>query len=442
MATADPGGFRSVLRLPAFRHLWLSELLALSAQNGIHFVQLVLIERLTGRSVHIGLMIMAFSLPPVLFSPLAGVVVDRVPKKWIILIANLLRGGLAFSYVFFLKVLSGDALLAMVFLITFLGSSLGAFFNPAVLAKIPLVVGEHRLMIANSLFNVTIAGAQFLGLILVAPAAVKLLGLSGAFVVMSLLYLGAFLVALQLPRAVERRVKGVTAASGFERMRQEFREGWHYVATHRLVLLAILQLTLVATLIMILAMIAPGFSARVLGLAPEDAVIVFAPAGLGMVLAILFLGRYGNRLPHTWLQFAMLTLTGVGFGFLAYISRDYSALRIPILDVYPQRVLPLTGMVAINALFIGFGLYSVNTIAQTVVQRYTPAGLRGRVFTVQFMLANLVGLIPLLGAATLADLLGIPVLIRWIAIAAILVAVITLLYALRTGAELNEPQDG
>ncbi|NOX62714.1 MAG: MFS transporter [Chloroflexi bacterium] len=442
MATADSGGFRSVLRLPAFRQLWLSELFALSAQNGIHFVQLVLIERLTGRSVHIGLMIMAFSLPPVLFSPLAGMVVDRVPKKWIILIANVLRGGLALSYVFFLRALSGDALLIMVFLITFLGSSLGAFFNPAVLAKIPLVVGDQRLMVANSLFNVTIAGAQFLGLILLAPAAVKLVGLSGAFSLMSALYLGAFVVALRLPRDAGRRVKGVTAASGFEQMRQEFREGWHYVATHRLVRLAILQLTLVATLIMILAMIAPGFSARVLGLAPEDAVIVFAPAGVGMLLAIIFLGRYGSRIPQTWLQFVMLMLTGAGFGVLAFVSRDYSSLRIPIFDVYPQRLLPLTGMVALTALFIGFGLYSVNTIAQTTVQRFTPAGLRGRVFTVQFMLANLVGLIPLLGAATLADLLGIPILIRWIAIAAIGVAVLTLVYALRTAPEVGRPKEG
>ena len=94
-STSQVSGFRSVLELPAFRQIWLSQLLALTAQNGIHFVQLVLIERMTGRSLHMGLMIAAFMLPPVIFSFLASTVIDRVPKKWVIVTANILRGILA-----------------------------------------------------------------------------------------------------------------------------------------------------------------------------------------------------------------------------------------------------------------------------------------------------------------------------------------------------------
>ncbi|MCO6451572.1 MAG: MFS transporter [Caldilineales bacterium] len=432
MTSTTTGGFRSVLRLPAFRQLWLSQLFALTAQSGIHFVQLILIERLTGSSVQIGLMIAAFSLPPVIFSFLAGAVVDRVPKKWIIVIANLLRGTLALSYLLLLQVLDGTALVISVYLITFLGSSVGAFFNPAVMSKIPLVVGEDRLMVANSLFNVTIAGSQFLGLIMLAPAAVKLGGLGVGFALMGSFYYLAFFFALFLPRDRTRHVQGVTAASGWQRMRSEFAEGWRFVVSHPAVRLAILQLVLIATLIMILAMIAPGFSARVLGLSPEDAVIVFAPAGLGMLVAIAFLGRWGGRFPQAWLQAAMLMVTAVSFGVLAYVSRDYGSLRIPIFDIYPQRLFPLTSMVAITALFMGFGLYSVNTIAQTVVQRRTPAALRGRVFTVQFMLANLIGLIPLFIAAISADILGIPSMIRGIAFACFGVGILTIIHAYRT----------
>jgi len=115
--------YLTVLKLPAFGRLWLSQLFALTAQNGIHLVQVVLIERLTGRSLHIGLMVAAFSLPPVIFSFLSSVVIDRVSKKWIIVISNLLRGCLAFSYILVLNVLEGDALLVAVYAITFLGSS-------------------------------------------------------------------------------------------------------------------------------------------------------------------------------------------------------------------------------------------------------------------------------------------------------------------------------
>jgi len=418
--------YLTVLKLPAFGRLWLSQLFALTAQNGIHLVQVVLIERLTGRSLHIGLMVAAFSLPPVIFSFLSSVVIDRVSKKWIIVISNLLRGCLAFSYILVLNVLEGDALLVAVYAITFLGSSIGAFFNPAVLAKLPLVVGEKSLLVANSLFNLTVAGSQILGLIVVAPVAVKVLGLQGSFALMGTLYLLAFLLVLKLPRDPARIVHGITASSRWRQMLSDFKEGWAFVVTHRSVLLAILQLTLVSSLLMILIVIGPGFSARVLGLAPEDAVLVFTPAALGMLIAMVFLSRYTRSEPPAWLQAVMLVVTGISFAIMAFISRDVSTFNIPILDLYPQSLLPISAWVALAAIPLGFGIYAVNTIAQTVVQHDTPANLRGRVFTVQFMLASLVGLVPTIIAASVADIIGIPLFLRWLAIACLVVGVISL----------------
>ncbi|NOZ49856.1 MAG: MFS transporter [Chloroflexi bacterium] len=425
-STQNDSGFGSVLRIPAFREFWVSQLLALTAQNGIHFIQLVLIERLTGRSFHLGLMIAAFSLPPVIFSFLAGVVVDRVPKKWLIVGADFIRGLLAISYVVFLHTLSDDTLLLTIYAVTFLGSSAGAFFTPAVLAKIPLVVGENRLLVANALFNITIAGAQMLGLIALAPILVKLFGLSIAFLFMGVAYLLAGVLVLRLPRDPDRRVRGVTARSGWQHMRREVREGWVFVAQQQRIYMSVLHIALVATLLMIISMLAPGLSARVLGLAPEDSVLVFAPAGVGMVLAMFILGKWGDRISHGWLQTLLIFWVGLSFLALGMLSRDYSTLHIPIFDIYPQRVVTLTALVALVSLNIGFGLYSVNTVAQTVIQSLTPANLRGRVFTVQSMLTYLVGLVPLMVAATLADLVGIPRLMGWLAYACFAVALLTL----------------
>ncbi len=259
MSVSKPGGFNAILRLPAFQMLWLGQLLALTAQNGIHFIQLVLIERLTGRSVHTGVMVAVFTLPSVLLSPFAGVVIDRVPKKWIIVLSNFLRGLLALSYIFLLRwadVQAGNytlILLLIVYAVTFAGASVGVFFNPAVLAKLPLLVGEERLMMANSLFNITIAGSQIVGLVVLAPAAVKILGLSSSFGLMGAFYLIAFLLVLRLPRDPGRRVQGFSAASGRERLLREFREGWAFVIRNRTIYMGILHITLVVTLIMILA---------------------------------------------------------------------------------------------------------------------------------------------------------------------------------------------
>ena len=413
--------FKPVLAIPAFKRLWVAQLLSLTAQNGIHFVQLVLIERLTGQSLQIGLMIAAFSLPPVIFSFVAGTVVDRIPKKWIIVFANLFRGILALSYIFFLRWFADypTALLLIVYTITFLGSSLGSFFNPAVLAKLPLLVKEDQLIVANSLFNFTVALAQLAGLLIIAPAAVKLLGLSGSFALMGGLYLIAFLLVLKLPRDHGRKIDRSMASAG--KMWREVREGWLFVAHNRPIYLAVIQLTLVASLMMILAMIAPGFSARVLGLAPEDAVIIFAPAGVGMVVAIVVLGRYGKQFSSQWVQTAMLILTALSFGLLSLISFDFTALHIPDVQV-SRRITSTSMMVALTAIPLGFGLYVINTVAQTTLQRLTPEELRGRVFTVQFMMASLIGLAPMLIAATLADLIGIPALLFWLSVGCLLVA--------------------
>ncbi len=417
--------YKPVLNIPGFRRLWLAQLLSLTAQNGIHFVQLVLIERLTGQSLQIGLMIAAFSLPPVIFSFVAGTVIDRVPKKYIIIFANFFRALLAFSYIFTLQWFDTypGVLLLIVYVITFLGSSMGSFYNPSVLAKLPLLVGEEKLVVSNSLFNITAALSQLMGLIIIAPAAVKLFGLMGAFALMGSFYFVAFLLVLKLPR--DRGHKKAGKMTSMSKMWHEVREGWLFVVRHRPVYLSVMQLTLVASLLMILAMIAPGFSARVLGLAPEDAVYIFAPAGVGMLLAIFFLGKAGNKLPVRMMQSIMLILTTFSFGMLAFISFDYTASKIPNVQVsdYVSTTMLLVGLTMVP---LGFSLYIINTLAQTELQRRTPMALRGRVFTVQFMMASLVGLAPLLIAATLADLVGIPTMLFWLAVGCAIVGAFSL----------------
>ena len=126
----------------------------------------------------------------------------------------------------------------------------------------------------------------------------------------------------------------------------------------------------------------------------------------------------------------MLFLAALSFVILSLLSRDYTQARIPIFDLYPQRIIPLSTAVAITSIFLGFSLYAINTIAQTIIQRDSLPDLRGRVFTVQFMVANLFGLAPLIAAALLADFLGIPILLRWLGIGCALVGFLTLLSAL------------
>src|SRR6266852_7989342 len=89
--TSPARGFGAVLRNRKFLFLWMAQAISQTAQNGANLVQIVLIETLTHSSGQIALMVLAFSLPGALLSLLAGVVVDRVSNRLILVASNALR---------------------------------------------------------------------------------------------------------------------------------------------------------------------------------------------------------------------------------------------------------------------------------------------------------------------------------------------------------------
>jgi MFS family permease len=426
MSQQPSRGFGPVLSNPYFRSLWMAQLLCQTSQHAIHFVQLVLIEQLTGSAMHIGLTILAFSLPGVIFSPVAGVVVDRFPKKYVLVASNLARVLLAASYVLVLATLHGTWELLAIYTLTFLTATLAQFFGPAEAATIPLLVGEERLYAANSLFSLTMVVSQAVGLLILGPLVVSLSSVQGGFLVISAMYLAAAILVSTLPRD-KPQVKAMGTAPGWREVRIEFREGLQFVSGQPRLQSAMVHLVTITTLVMVMAMLAPGYAARVLGMAPQNAVIVFAPAGVGMLAAILLAGRWGHLLRRLRLGYVGLILVGLLFAALGLLSIEYQRLLQPILRVYPNAAFSLTTGTMVIGLLLGLCMSTVNILAQTVLQRESPAHLRGRVFSVQFMLNNLVGIPPMLALGGIADAVGIPPVLIIAGLITIGMAVISLL---------------
>ncbi|MFQ6057660.1 MAG: MFS transporter [Anaerolineae bacterium] len=424
-------GFSPILRNRYFLFLWIAQALSQTAYNGIHFVQMIMIERLTRSSGHMGLMILAFSLPGVLFSTVAGVVVDRLPNKLVMVTSNGLRVLTAVSYIVFLHTLGGLHLLAVIYAITFIASTIGQFFAPAELATIPLLVGGEGLLAANSLFNLTLTASQVVGFILLFPSLVKLGGQRGldlSFAVIALMYAAAMALVALLPRDVPG-LQDNPQASPLKRAWAEVREGWAFVSSHSSIYLAVLQLTLVAALVMVMAMLAPGFATRVLGMQPEDAVYIFAPAGVGIFLATFLVGRFGHHFSRESLINAGLMTMGLTLGALAFVGRVGGPVSMPLLEAYPEATVSLTSAMMGLAFFLGLELGLISIPAQTILQERSPLEIRGRVLAVQFMLANLVGIPPLLFIGALADRIGIPRVTLLISVGVLLAGGISIYYA-------------
>lgn len=418
MAAQKPAqGFGPVLSNRHFLFLWLAQILGNTASNGLNLILLVLVEHLTGSTVGTSLVVMAFTIPGVLFSPVAGVVVDRWPKKAILFWSNALR---VISLLLFVLVLygggqAGPLTLPGVYAVAFLASTIGQFFGPTEASTIPLLVTKEQLLPANSLFGITLSLSQVVGLVIFGPTAVKLLGFELAFVVLAIAFALASLAILQLPgnrlgRAVTHTVEG---GSGWSQAIVDLREGWQFVTRRRNIYIALSHFALIATLLVVLQALGPGFARRVLGLAPEDSVIIFAPAGVGMVAASFLLGRFGYRVSRKMLTHVCLIIGAISLWLISVVSSGDGTPQSAILRLFPERALPLTSMVVVIFTFFGLSVSVVNILASTDLQEHSPNFIRGRVFAVQFMLNNLLSILPLLVITVVADQYGIPVVFAY-----------------------------
>jgi MFS family permease len=406
--------FGSVIRNHNFFVLWMAQILSQTAQNGIHFIQIVLIETLTGSTMHMAVMILSFSLPAVVLSSVAGIAVDRLSNKLVMLASNGVRVLTVTTYIIVLTHLGGWSLLLVIYTVTFISSAIGQFFAPAEATTIPLLVGEERLLTANSLFNLTLIATQVSGLVIVAPLMVKVLGIKGAFGVVAVMYLLASVLLTRIPRDKPRLV-AEAGTSLLANVWEELREGWRYVAGKRSIIVALSQLTMTTTLLMMMAMIAPGYATRVLGMLPEDAIYVFAPAGVGMLANTFLVGRYGYKFHRELMSsvgFSAMVITLLGFGL--------AGLNLPIWQTVGK--LPL---VMLLSLTLGAEISLVVIPSETLLQEKSPPELRGRVIAVYFLLANVVAIPIMLMVGTVADQIGIPDVIMGVAFVLMIIAGVT-----------------
>src|SRR5579884_3136123 len=97
--TPQGGGFRTLLKKKNFVYLWLAQLISMTILNASNYAIMVLVQEVTGSTTLVGVAIISFSLPALLFSAPAGVFVDRIDKRLILWGSNCLRALASFGFV-------------------------------------------------------------------------------------------------------------------------------------------------------------------------------------------------------------------------------------------------------------------------------------------------------------------------------------------------------
>lgn len=406
----------SIFKNNAFLRLWLAQILSQTAQNGIFYALMVFIEQRTSSTMHMSFLILSTILPSVVFGIASGILVDRVQKKLVLVISNALRGVIVAGYILF------DQTFALIYLVNLIFSTVSQFFGPAEAASIPMLVKRNQLITANGLFNLTFTASQLAGFVLVAPPLVKIFGAQVFFVIVIAVYMVSAILVGTIPADTpQRTLKGLSKKELYDGVREEVDEGWRLLKGDTAITLSMIHLTLASTLMLITGMLAPGFVSRVLGIGAEDAVYVLAPAGVGIVAGTAILPRLASRYTKLPLINGGLLVMSFSLVILGIVKQggDFLALQLmPALlrEVSSPHVSTMVTAVMFIAFILGLSFAFVIIPAQTLLQERAPVHMRGKVFAVQLMLGSVASVVPLIFIGSMADILGVNIVIMFLSL--------------------------
>ena len=146
--------FASVLRIPAFRDLWLGQAISQLGDALYYVTFLFMAKKLTGSDAVVGFVGAMETLPYLLFGAFAGVAADRFNRRQLMLASDILGGITLITFgiwAFFNPKIGLPALLVIPFVL----STLRCFFMPAKSAAIPALVPAEKLQTATSLSMMT-----------------------------------------------------------------------------------------------------------------------------------------------------------------------------------------------------------------------------------------------------------------------------------------------
>jgi MFS family permease len=424
---------RSIFHNRNFMLLWGAQFITQTAQQAVWFGMIIVVEQVSQSSLHLSAAMLSTIVPGVLFGLIAGVIVDRSNKKSVLIASNVLRSAVVLGYLLYTRSLYA------VYVANFVFVAISQFFGPAEASTIPALVHKRQLVAANSLFNLTFTISQLVGIVVVAPWIVKFFGASALFGAIAAIYLIAGLLTAFLPSGAtpERSLANLRSSAVIQTARDELHEALTFITRDRQSWWSMVFVTFASTLMLILAMLTPRYVVVDLGIQPEDAVFLFAPAGVGIFLMTLVMTSLARRFGEGRLARAGGLIAAASLLAMAWIPTiGLSGRSIPpkieaVLPFQNPLVLPL---MAVSA-GIGIGFALANIPSQSVLMERAPVETRGRIFSVLLLLGNVAAILPLAFLGELADLYGVNTVIGLVAILILLITALAIRESLITSPE-------
>jgi MFS family permease len=339
-----------------------------------------LVYRLSGSALLLGVVGFAGQIPTFVLAPFAGVWVDRLDRRNLLVWTQALAGvqSLALAALTLAKVIT----IREIIWLSALQGLINAFDMPGRQAFLVQMVEDKQdlgnaIALNSSMVNLArLVGPALAGLVIAAA------GEGYCFAIDGTSYLAVIASLLMMRVAVAPGKRAL--ASMFEQLK----EGWNYVSGFRPIRTILLLFALISLMGMPFMVLMPIFASKVLHGGPHTLGFLLGASGVGALISAISLAlRKTVRGLTTMIQIsaALFGVALIGFGL--------------------SRILPLSMFLM---LIVGFGMMQGLAASNTVIQTLVPEDKRGRVMSYYTM--AFVGMAPFgsLLAGGLAHRLGAP----------------------------------
>lgn len=342
-----------------FWKFWVGETISNFGNSITLFALPLLVFKLTGSAVSLGIAFAMFGLPHLFFGLLIGAWADRLDRKRLMIVVDLLSGFVLAS----VPLASAAGVLSVwwIYATAFALATLSIFFEAAQFAALPSLVERDQLVTANGRIQASFSAATVIG-----PLAA---GALLAFIPLeSLLYLDALTFVISaVALALIARPFNAPHEAARASIRADVVEGLRYVLRHpvlrnislMMALINFVSVTVYAQLVL--------FAKQRFAVSDSELGLLFAADGAGVVLLSLAAGPLRARYSFGNVALGALMLSGTMTFALAHAPSYLFA-------------------VIFSALSSGFGiLFNINT--GSLRQQIVPNHLLGRIITIAMVLA-------------------------------------------------------
>lgn len=415
-----------------FCMLWLAQIFSQFADR-IIFVVFVTIIAIhfdpSGKSTSLqSWLYIAFTIPAILLTAIAGVFIDIWNKKAVMIITNILRGLIILLLPFL------DTTIIQLYVLAFLLSSVTQFFVPAEASIIPSVANKYQLLTANSLFTTTMMASLIFGFALGDPM-INIFGIEFVHYGIALFFFMSAFCLIFVNYKPAKRTEKITQVTFFKDMK----EGLLYVKGAPIVRSAMLKLSVLFSIIVMLSIMSIGMSQKYLyptnpAMGAQKFAYIVVYCGIGMVFGAFLVGRYFRKVEKHLMGYIGILICGISlllFSMLPLIPQvsvfHFSTKSVLIFYLeqfdltYPMLYSYIVGTL------IGLSTAFVAIPTQTILHTEIDPQVRGKVFGILFTLLSTASALPVLVAAWGAEILGVAKMLFVIALPVLLFGLYKLL---------------